>query len=465
MFAATTHQVVKSLGKDSLTPVRSVDRADNIAPFSVVLKERRRRLIFWKRTECLTTEFNLSMILSSPWTDDERAELIKTRTMAKFDYETDFSLNGKLGVDLHKELLDVSLDASDSVTVKSSLGELSKEEVNLQGFIEATKSRSLNLKHPLVAPLLHDSSKTLCLVTAVVRLAEEATITGKSSMKGCDDVEVLAKVGEESANVAESKTKTLVVPANTALAYTVYEVQVSKQNGRFSLMLDRSQRGGFVTSLSIDLDDVDGPSDAMGATTLFQGIQAMSEEDRAILQMCTLRIVQAPKCLDPLNDLLHKAADFLEMNIEKTSTIQSLRDKIPSLDDTLLHFLSLAGFQRQEDETMTYPVCSTEVFESCELLVSLLNELDDEELEVTSSCLQDLPVSQAIIIALRPVWENDQCEVALEGDQSWLDTDTGGRVAQVFGVSFEGGCLRVPADNLLDTQALYLVLDAFLANL
>ena len=44
---------------------------------------------------------------------------------------------------------------------------------------------------------------------------------------------------------------------------------------------------------------------------------------------------------------LHKAADFLEMNVEKTTTLQCLRNKILSLDDMLLKFLFLAGFQQQ----------------------------------------------------------------------------------------------------------------------
>lgn len=45
-------------------------------------------------------------------------------------------------------------------------------------------------------------------------------------------------------------------------------------------------------------------TDAMGATALFQGIRLMSPEDREVLRVCTLRIVQVPKCLDPLNDLV-----------------------------------------------------------------------------------------------------------------------------------------------------------------
>ena len=45
-------------------------------------------------------------------------------------------------------------------------------------------------------------------------------------------------------------------------------------------------------------------TDAMGATALFQGIRMMSADDREALRMCTLSIVQVPKCLDPLNDLV-----------------------------------------------------------------------------------------------------------------------------------------------------------------
>lgn len=52
-------------------------------------------------------------------------------------------------------------------------------------------SRCINLKHPLVAPLLNDSSKTLCLVTGVVRLVKDATITGKSNEKGSEEVKAV----------------------------------------------------------------------------------------------------------------------------------------------------------------------------------------------------------------------------------------------------------------------------------
>lgn len=141
MFTATTHQIVKSLGKDTLIPVNSIDVADNIKPLAIVLKERRRRLIFWKRSRCLTTEFDLEDILTEPLPETERAQLISSRELAAFCFETDFSLNGKFGIDFNKELLDVGLEACDSVSVKSNLGELLKEEVNLPHFLNLCQGR------------------------------------------------------------------------------------------------------------------------------------------------------------------------------------------------------------------------------------------------------------------------------------------------------------------------------------
>ena len=63
-------------------------------------------------------------------------------------------------------------------------------------------------------------------------------------------------------------------------------------------------------------------------------------------------------------------------------------------------FFSSTSCWLQEGETVAYPRCSTEIFESCELLVSLLNELDDDELEVTACCLQDVVNSQSVITAV-----------------------------------------------------------------
>jgi hypothetical protein len=65
---------------------------------------------------------------------------------------------------------------------------------------------------------------------------------------------------------------------------------------------------------------------------------------------------------------------------------------------------------------------------------------------------------------LQPVWECNRSEVPLQGDQSWLDSDEGKRLAKVFSIEMDENTLRISNDNLLDTQALYLIVDAFVAQ-
>lgn len=157
---------------------------------------------------------------------------------------------------------------------------------------------------------------------------------------------------------------------------------------------------------------------------------------------------------------LHKAADFLEMNIEKTSTMQSLRSKIPCLDDAMMHILHLAGFQVQDDDTVNFPTETTEIFESCELLINLLNELDDDQLAALAVCMEDLVISFAVIDMLLPVWENNGTEITIVEDQNWLYMEPGKRLLGSFGIAVDNGVLQIPSDRLLDVQALYLILAA-----
>lgn len=91
----------------------------------------------------MTTEFCLDDILDEALCKDgaNKDEIVRSRELAKFVFETNFSLSGKLGIDLQKEFLDFELDASDNATVKSELGELRKEEVNLPAFLSLTKER------------------------------------------------------------------------------------------------------------------------------------------------------------------------------------------------------------------------------------------------------------------------------------------------------------------------------------
>lgn len=140
MFSSTVHQVVRSLGKDTLLPVPNLDASDNIYPLSIVLKETRRHLLFWTKHKCYTTEFKLSDILEDP--TKEPVVKIDEKIFCKgFNRSTNLSLKGKFGVELAKELVDIDLEGARSVIVQSPLGDLQKDEVELQPFLDEINSR------------------------------------------------------------------------------------------------------------------------------------------------------------------------------------------------------------------------------------------------------------------------------------------------------------------------------------
>lgn len=64
----------------------------------------------------------------------------------------------------------------------------------------------------------------------------------------------------ENVTASEKKTKSLEMPAGTALAYSVHELLVYTSDSQFSIALDPSTRGGFVFDISTDGDEEDGPS-------------------------------------------------------------------------------------------------------------------------------------------------------------------------------------------------------------
>lgn len=267
-----------------------------------------------------------------------------------------------------------------------------------------------------------------------------------------------SKGSTETGEVSKSKVKKLEVPAGTALAYTVRELLVSTVDGQFRVVLDTSCHGGFVFSLDADVDDVDGPSsDSSVKASFLHGILS-SEIPKDDLRASLLEILKVPKAIGPLDDLFHEAAVFLETKILKTTLLSILQERIYSLEANLLPFLSLAGFTLQEADVVVYPTSSSELFEACELLITLLNGLDDDQLSIISACIEETGISQDILCLLRPVWDTDTREVELPSDSCLLQTDTGKKLLQAFGFEKTEFLLSLSEDNVQDVQALYLII-------
>ena len=63
MFRSSTEQIVKSVGKDTLTPVTSLDQADKIFPLALIIKEERKKLVFWKRFKYIIIIIIIIMVI------------------------------------------------------------------------------------------------------------------------------------------------------------------------------------------------------------------------------------------------------------------------------------------------------------------------------------------------------------------------------------------------------------------
>ena len=92
----------------------------------------------------MTTEFGLNSILRDPFKNTD-LHLAKSHILTDFNYERTFSINGKFSVDFSVDLADVDLEGCNSVTVRSYLGEINKEDVDIPKLIDTLKSRQENV--------------------------------------------------------------------------------------------------------------------------------------------------------------------------------------------------------------------------------------------------------------------------------------------------------------------------------
>ncbi|XP_046565247.1 uncharacterized protein LOC124273944 [Haliotis rubra] len=466
MFSSTVHQVVRSLGKDTLLPVPNLDSSDNIYPLSIVLKETRRHLLFWTKHKCYTTEFKLTDILEDP-TKQPVVKIDEKIFCKGFNRSTNLSLKGKFGVELSKELVDIDLDGARSVIVQSPLGDLQKDEVELQPFLDEINSRRINLNHQLVKPLVNE--KTLCVVTGVIKLVSDASLssqvnfdeTGKagSSFSCLSSTAVTA-----SEEVNEKKSKTMKVPSGTPVAYRVYELLVSTKDGSFQVQVDPDTKGGFITTSLANLDTVDALAESFSAVEcsdnpgdIFRSLLELSAGQREQVRSSLRGIMELPQTVQPLSDLLQEAEVFIDTKIEKTTNLEHLQKKIGTSNDDIQQFLTIAGFQIKEGN-VEYPRATTDIFEACQLLVTLLDEFDDDELDAVARCVDDEETAQSLLSILQKLQDKDILTLRLAQEEaSTLATDTAKNFIESVDVKLDDNMLTLSRTNRLDVNAAYFV--------
>lgn len=68
MFAAASYQFTKSVGKNTLHPVPSIDEKDNVKPFQLVVKSKKRKFIIFEKADYRPTEFQVRYVIYTFYT-------------------------------------------------------------------------------------------------------------------------------------------------------------------------------------------------------------------------------------------------------------------------------------------------------------------------------------------------------------------------------------------------------------
>ncbi|KAL3854229.1 hypothetical protein ACJMK2_013504 [Sinanodonta woodiana] len=230
MFSAACHQLVNSVGKDMLIPVPSLDEQNNVKPLQLVVMENKRTFFYLTKCSYHPTEFQLTDILEecSPISEE------KTDRVLNLDYRNkiNFSLKGKVGFDLFPDISVVGQNTSDPLTIEVKFGRVVKTEVDKKMLMEELKKRKLNLHHPFIEQVRKNKNKAIYLVTGVVHSTEEGRI---EMFKNLDSkAGAFAKMPlmlSENAEANIEKIKVLGLESDTALAYSVHELDIRLKDG------------------------------------------------------------------------------------------------------------------------------------------------------------------------------------------------------------------------------------------
>ncbi|XP_041361136.1 pejvakin-like isoform X2 [Gigantopelta aegis] len=471
MFSSTVDQLIKTLGRDTLFPVPSIETSDNIGPLCLVITEPTRYWLFWKKYKHYTTEFALKDILVGGGEDLKVEET--TRKITTYNRSTKLSLKGKFGVQLCRELLDVDLKASDYVTVNSQLGDLEKVEVDLPSLLSALKDRKIDLKSRRIESLANQSNKILGIVTGVIRLMNDAKLDCKTDLdiSAEADGKHLSNMagGEATGEADDDKSRSITLVKGTALAFTMLHLLISTEDGSFKVILNHgSTKGGFTPQRITELDDVDGLSSSftvLGATDcetqMFKGLMDLDDTRKEDFRIIIKRIMELPKLVLPISDLLQRAETFIDAGIRRSTNLTTLNEKIGTEDDELMPLLNFTGFHTETNGAVEYPLECSDMFEVCQLLMSLLEELEDDEIHALADCLDNSSTARLLLQILRKTECSGGESVALSAEErSILSTDPAKKLVEALKMTVDDDTMTFSRDNI-GIKACRLILHAF----
>ncbi|XP_062609185.1 uncharacterized protein LOC134270933 [Saccostrea cucullata] len=390
MFPAVCQKFVHAMGPETMMPAHSMDAAQDLDLLKIVLRKTKRRYLFWEKVTHTVLDFHLQALL-------ENSHVVldvpsKTKNFCEFNPESKYSLDGKLGIKLMKELMDSSLSASDSVTISSKLGTIQEKSLDSEALLEALRGRKLDMNNMIVNQVLGSSKQSisLCIVNDLYVVEKNAEIKRVSSVDEKMDLgeKVTAVPGNVDENFHYDKTGDIVVPAGTPVAYKVWELQVRASDGTITPMTLPTGKGGFLGSRSnVDLADSldhEKPADKTGheivADTL-KPLVTMKDSERQALISAFKTVMGNQAEIRELEHLFShvEAGEFKEVSFSEWM-------KNCSSDENIFKtILTSSGFIIKGDK-LQYPSPTSDTLTACAYLLGALHEFNKRELQLLVSC-------------------------------------------------------------------------------
>lgn len=401
MFAAASYQFTKSVGKNTLHPVPSIDETDNVKPFQLVIKSKKRKFVIFEKAVFRPTEFQLTDVMI----DNEafKTKAVECPLMSEYNRTTKLSLKGKFGAEISKEILDAELEATDTISLAIKFGRVMKWEVNEPELLTELSAKNINMDHPYIRQIRQDSRKSLCLITGVTVLPDGGTIHRVSELDTDASLKAsFVKGAAASTGSTYSKDRDIGLAPNTPIAFNIHELNVDKKTGAMQLVLAKGSHGGFKDCIGYDEVDAqcigsDRPDqgyqnrrqieiDLGHPKKIFSPLFDLSPVDRSQLNGWLLQLMAIPRDMVVLSDLL----DDVERGQQIQVKIADLKEKFLSVDNVWLEILRFVEFQ-VKDSSLCHPEALSDKLHALGEFLDAATMLDDDMLDL----LREMPARAA----------------------------------------------------------------------
>uniref|UniRef100_A0A3P9JR09 Gasdermin Eb n=1 Tax=Oryzias latipes TaxID=8090 RepID=A0A3P9JR09_ORYLA len=334
MFALATKNFVDEVDKKGLLiPVSSLNH--DIHLLTVVVKHN--RFWFWKKPNYVPTDFTLNDVLTGD--NPIKAEVTKTDFLnysGTFSDTTQASVNAELSNAGGR-----SVTGKGSSTLKSSFGDLKKEEVELQKLLLDLKDRALDMSHVLIRQTMKKHKTVLGIVkeriltTTLSSVVEEEERSGQCAGSLSFFGSLSKKVSlKDNTNLTKDSNVTIEIPISTTLAYGVSEL-VIHQDGRFDLCVTSDTDGGYETDSVVGSESLDLQKELDSLEDHFHLLTALPASKRSSLLQEISELMQSPLAISTLQNALDQMHVDQKPDLSESRLAESHQKNIKAVLDLL----------------------------------------------------------------------------------------------------------------------------------